>query len=324
MAKTMLKTMAALLTGVACLLLAPAAAQAQDRYARTQAECDKLRGEVETATDKAKRNRDAETQALREAQQATTAADAIRKMGGWELDLHRRKMESELTKELEAREEEDRGAFFSKRDARIVRIKATIAGIKDAELRAQDVEFAGGLIASDRNAVDTLAKEMRAKADKAKAKAAEWDYTAAERQRDYDACLAELARQRASADDDGDDQWASADGYDGYDDGAGYDGPMSDADPVRPVYRPRRVRPDRGDRWDRGGYGDPTRVRGDRGRRDDWVRGDARDRRADRGGRDRMKGDRGGKRDKGGRGKRGKGGSCHTNPLTGAQHCGSG
>ena len=109
---------------------------------------------------------------------------------------------------------------------------------------------------SDRNALDAFAQEMRNRAAKAKAKAAEYTQkgkaaTASGR------CQTELDRQRAALDDgDAGDQYASASGgdvgySDGYDDGyaggyssGGYDDVGSDAYPAGPGYRPARVRPD--------------------------------------------------------------------------------
>ena len=216
--RSSVRALAALLAGAAVLALAGQAWADQDRLARTQAECDKIRAEFQDANHKAQQFADAEMKLLTMATSSVTDADAIRKMKAWELGMRRQKMESELKKLMEQREEEDRGAAFSKLDPQIASMRAIVNALKDAELRAQDLEETGGMGTSDRNALDSYAQEMRDRAAKAKARQEEWTRKGKDGHRLHQDCLAELDRQRASLDgEDEGEQWASAAG--GGDDG---------------------------------------------------------------------------------------------------------
>jgi hypothetical protein len=311
----------------ACALALAGAARAQTAaYEAKQAECQRLNAEMQDLNHRAQGLRDDEMKVLIEADNATKTADKIRGLDRWAVSIARQKAQSDLARLQEERDEMDRGAAISPRDAQIIKVKALIDALKDAELRFDDKEMTGGLLGSDKNALDTRAARLREAAARLSEKADALVQQAKARQREHEACLAELQRLQRTAIDlaRDDDQYAFAEPGDdddtSYVEPAGYDGPMSDAQPPGPRIRPSRLRGARPDRWTRDtGYAEP---RGSRDRADRGDRTGRRDRtdRPDRG-------ERGHGKERRERGHKAGGGgaqSCHANPVTGAQHCSPG
>jgi hypothetical protein len=279
-----------------------------------------------------------------QAKKAQRQADRIRTMSPKSRSETITLLEGSL-KALQERQARD-GGLDSDDEQRLRQLRVTINALKDAELRANDLELTGGFVTSDRNAMDAYARELEGKIASAKDQERRAVQSLKDAERAYADCLARKERQEASLLREREllaSAAAAGDNYDSYDEGGygdGYDGVASDAYPPRPSLRPPRVRPARPDRWTasagydgprdmqagrkaRGGwdYGNQARS-GERraragGRRGEGFRADARGGRDERRG---AKGQGGGKRGKGGKGQS----NCHTNPITGQQHCGSG
>lgn len=321
------------LIGAAAMLAPHVANAAGAELAVSQAECERLRTEMGELNHRAQNQRDGEMEALKTAAQAEEAANKVRSMKPYDVNMARLKAEGELSRQIELRNEEDRGAAFSKRDPYIIKLRTWIQALKDAELRVRDNEETGGFIGSDRNALDTFARDMRARAAKAGQRAEDLEQQGKARRQQLDDCLRQLQRLKSET------GRGDASGLEGEDPflSSGAD-PISDAEPMGPpVYAPP---------VDQGGYGPasptywppagypPGYTRGP-GR----GGGPARGPKGKRGGGDMPgwgdqngQGGKGGQGGQGGRGKGGgkggkghqQGGACHTEPLTGALHCGEG
>ena len=71
---------------------------------------------------------------------------------------------------LKAQEERrgDDGRADAEQEEKIRELRTQINALKDAELRANDLELTGGFVTSDRNAMDAFARELQGKAAQAK------------------------------------------------------------------------------------------------------------------------------------------------------------
>lgn len=305
----------ALAGALAGLMLAPAPAEAfPNALTLVESRCSQLYAEAQQLNREAISFQDAAVTADREAAGAANNANKVRGFGAWEIQISLKKAEQDLEREQEARADEDRGLAFSpNHDPNIIRLRASINALKDAQLRLDDKDGTGGLIASDKNALDRMASQYRGAAARSRQKAAELENQARAVDRDRLACLAEAARLRAGNDrgDAGPPDFADA--YASLppeDYRQGYDGPVSDASYGPADYGPvgyGRGGRDRSNRWDNDGgrmRGDGGRGRGDgygnRSRRDGGGRdrgggrGEGKERGHGKGGRDQTSGGCGG------------------------------
>ena len=80
----------------------------------------------------------------------------------------------------------------------IAQLKLSANALKDAQLRADDLELTGGFVTSDRNALDASAREQEARAAAARARQQEMTQKAADAERAYNDCRGQRERQQAA------------------------------------------------------------------------------------------------------------------------------